>query len=66
MKSSRRYNLTLSPFHDGGRYHLETSQLIFGANQWTGFCMLTASVMKGLSAKPAKWSNTLWSYRLKG
>ena len=36
------------PFHDGGRSHIETSPLICSANQWTGFYMVTASVMKGL------------------
>ena len=36
------------PFHDGGRYHIETSPLICSANQWTGFYMISASVMKGL------------------
>ena len=30
-------------FHEGGRYHKETS-----ANQWIGFYMITASVMKEL------------------
>ena len=39
----------LKPFHDRGRYHIETSPLICGANQWTGFYMITAPVMKGLS-----------------
>ena len=34
----------LYPFHDGGRYHIETSPLICGAN----FYVITASVMKGL------------------
>ena len=29
-------------FHDGGRYHIETSP------QWTGFYMITAYVMKEL------------------
>ena len=33
-------------FHDGGRYHIETSPLICFANHWTGFYMITASVMK--------------------
>ena len=33
--------------HDGGRYHIEASPLICGANQWTGFYVITASVMKG-------------------
>ena len=35
------------PFQDGGRYHIETSPLIWGANQGTGFYMITASVLKG-------------------
>ena len=30
------------------RYHIETSPLIYSANQWTGFYMITASVLKGL------------------
>ena len=33
-----------SLFHDGGRYHIETR-----ANQWSGFYMITASVMKELT-----------------
>ena len=36
----------LKLFHDGGRYHLETSLLICRANQWTGLYMITAAVMK--------------------
>ena len=39
----------LSLFHDGGCYHIETSPLICSANQWTGFYMITASIMKELS-----------------
>ena len=35
-------------FNDGGLYHIETSPLICSANQWTGFYMITASVMKEL------------------
>ena len=35
-------------FHDGGCYHIETSPLICGANQWTGFYMVTAFVMREL------------------
>ena len=31
------------------RYHKETRPLICRANQWTGFYMITASVMKELS-----------------
>ena len=38
-------------FHGGGRYHIGTSPLIHGANQWTGSYMITASVMKGLKKK---------------
>ena len=33
--------------HDGGCYHIEASPLICGANQWTGFYIIAASVMKG-------------------
>ena len=36
----------LELFHDGGRYHIETSLFICRANQWTGFYMITAFVMK--------------------
>ena len=35
--------------HDGGRYHIETSPLIYSANQWTGFYMIKVSVMKELN-----------------
>ena len=38
----------LTGFHDGGRYHIETSPLICSTNQWTGFYMITTSVMKEL------------------
>ena len=36
-------------FHDGGRYHIETRPSICSANQWTGFYMITASIMKELN-----------------
>ena len=39
----------LELFHDGGRFHIETSPLICSANQWTGFYMITASIMKELN-----------------
>ena len=29
----------------GGHYHIETSPLIYGANQWTGLYMITAFVV---------------------
>ena len=35
-----QYN-TIEPFHDGGRYHIETSLLICTANLWTGVYMIT-------------------------
>ena len=38
----------LQLFHNGGRYHIETSPLICFANQWTGSYMITDSVMKEL------------------
>ena len=38
-------------FHDGGHYHIETSPLICCANQWAGFYMITASVMKELKRR---------------
>ena len=40
--------LVFQLFHDGGRYHIESSRLICSANQWTGFYMISASVMKEL------------------
>ena len=40
------FALTLSR----GRYHIETSPLICSANQWTGFYMITASVLNGLKS----------------
>ena len=36
-------------FHDAGPYHIETSPLIWRVNQWTGFYIVGASVMKDLS-----------------
>ena len=38
-------------FLDGGPYHIETSPLISGANQWTGFYMTGTSVVKELNLK---------------
>ena len=35
-------------FHNGGRYHIETSPLICFANQWAGFYTIGTSVMKEL------------------
>ena len=34
-----------------GRYHIETSPLICRKFQWTGFYMITASIMKELILK---------------
>ena len=36
-------------FHDGGGYEIETNPLICVAIQWTGFYIITASVMKELT-----------------
>ena len=36
---------------------METSPLIWGANQWTGFYPITASVMKGLIMNSLKFQN---------
>ena len=47
-------------FHDGGRYHIETSPLICRANQRTGFYMITASIIKELK-KLIKKFNTRWN-----
>ena len=35
-------------FRGGGPYHIETSPLICSANQWSGFYMIMADVMKEL------------------
>ena len=43
------WSMTFELFHDGGRYHIETSPLICSANQWAGFYMISTSVMKALS-----------------
>ena len=48
MRKYIHVTLSSSLFHDGGRYHIETSPLIWGANQCTSFYMITASVMKEL------------------
>ena len=40
--------LQFNTFHDGGRYHIETSPLICRTNQWTGFYMISASLVKEL------------------
>ena len=34
-----------------GCYHIETSPLICRANQWTGFYMIKAPIMKDLKEK---------------
>ena len=48
-KKNRHDSINYLKFcNDGGRYHIETSPLIFRTNQWTGFYMISASVMKDL------------------
>ena len=44
----KKINEIMLPFDGGGRYHIETSPMIWRVNQWTGFYMITASVMKEL------------------
>ena len=41
-------DITHELFHEGSPSHIETSPLIFGANQWTGFYMIEISTMKAL------------------
>ena len=48
VRPSTRLPAHLLTFHDGGWYHIETSPLICRANQWTGFYIISASVMKRL------------------
>ena len=50
IKRSQFKNTVRIPilFHYGGCYHIETSPLIYSANQLTGFYMITASIMKDL------------------
>ena len=38
--------ITTYLLHEGGPYHIETSLLIFSANQWTGFYIIGSSVIK--------------------
>ena len=52
------------PFHDGGRYHTENNSFLCGANQWTGFYMITASVMKGLSLSTSNKNFEITNYSL--
>ena len=64
MTHSRQVN-AINSFHDGGRYHIETSPLICGA----GFYMTTASAMKELTRTnphilPKIRFGALWSYFL--
>ena len=56
-----RIELSYKLFHDGSRCHIETSPLICGANQWTGFYTITTSVMKELSSQHCVSANSLFS-----
>ena len=53
IKNSKGFNsvefITFVWNHDGRCYHIEISPLICRANQWTGFYMITASVIKELN-----------------
>ena len=44
-------------FHDGGPYHIETSPLIYRANQWSGFYIIGNSVMKDLTKRNQERNN---------
>ena len=39
----------LELFHEGGHFHIQTSPLIYSANQWTGSYMVGTAVIKVLS-----------------
>ena len=41
--------LRLNSFMTGDRYYIETSPFICSVDQWTGFYMITASVLKELN-----------------
>ena len=44
----RNHTKELKPiqfFHDAGSYHIDTSPLIWSADQWTGFYMIGKSIM---------------------
>ena len=58
---SEPYKLS-QPFHDGGRYYIETGPLICSANQWTGFYMIRASDVKGLIPQSRKVGNG-WKWK---
>ena len=44
--------------HDRGHYHIETSPSICRANKWTGFYLITASLMKELTQVIVQVSKT--------
>ena len=54
-------------FHDGGRYHIEISLLTCSANQWTGFYMITASIIEELSVRRQKHARMrgIWNSRVR-
>ena len=58
------WSMIFELFHDGGRNHIETSPLICSTNQWTGFYMISTSVMKALSnsSQPSQTVISVTSY----
>ena len=48
LVSTRSSLQSFNSFMMGDRYHIETSPMICAAHQWTGFYVITASVMKEL------------------
>ena len=52
-------------FHNGGSCRIETSPLIFSANQWTGFCMAGTSVMKYSRHSSSTYKESLFLHVVK-
>ena len=69
MRLWKRSFLNFSyPFHDGDRCHIKTSPLICSSNQWTGFFMIMASVVKelkwGKNEEKCYVQHILWSSKI--
>ena len=52
-------------FHDGGSCRIETSSLIFSANQWTGFCIIGTSDMKDSRRSSSTCTESLFLHVVK-
>ena len=60
MEFTRLFNRNLID-----RYHIETSPLICGGNQWTGFYMITVFVIKELKKSILKSNNKDRNYSIR-